>query len=240
MSRVDVLGVGFNNLDMGEAVLHALELIDKREGKYVVTPNPEIVMLARADEQLASAIEAAAMVLADGIGVVKGASILGRPLRGRVPGIDFATNLLGELAKRGGSVYLFGAKPGVAALAAEKMAAQFKGLRIAGVSDGYFTDDLEIKASIRGSDADFLMVCLGSPKQEKWMRENEGSLNVGLMAGLGGSLDVFSGTVERAPIRWQKLGLEWLYRLMKEPKRIGRMMNLPLFVIEAIKHRIRG
>lgn len=240
MSRTDVLGVGFDNVTKAEAVERALELIDAREGRYVVTPNPEIVMLAKENPALKEALAGADIVLPDGAGIVKGAAILGRPMKEKVPGIDFACGVMARLAERGGSVYLFGAKPGVAEAAAETLRTKFPGLVISGTSDGYFSDDGPIIEKIEDAAPDFLLVCLGAPKQELWMAKMSGKLPVGLMVGLGGSLDVFAGTVKRAPEAWQKLDLEWLYRLLKEPRRIGRMMKLPLFVIEAAGERLRG
>ncbi len=240
MSRTDVLGVGFDNVTKAEAVERALELIDAREGRYVVTPNPEIVMLAKENPALKEALAGADIVLPDGAGIVKGAAILGRPMKEKVPGIDFACGVMARLAERGGSVYLFGAKPGVAEAAAETLRTRFPGLVISGTSDGYFSDDGPIIEKIKDAAPDFLLVCLGAPKQELWMAKMSGKLPVGLMVGLGGSLDVFAGTVKRAPEAWQKLDLEWLYRLLKEPRRIGRMMKLPLFVIEAAGERLRG
>lgn len=240
MSRTDVLGVGFDNVTKAEAVERALALIDAREGRYVVTPNPEIVMLARENPALKEALAGADIVLPDGAGIIKGAAILGRPMKEKVPGIDFACGVMARLAERGGSVYLFGAKPGVAETAAETLRTKFPGLVISGTSDGYFSDDGPIIEKIKDAAPDFLLVCLGAPKQELWMAKMSGKLPVGLMVGLGGSLDVFAGTVKRAPEAWQKLDLEWLYRLLKEPRRIGRMMKLPLFVIEAAGERLRG
>ncbi len=240
MSRTDVLGVGFDNVTKAEAVERALALIDAREGRYVVTPNPEIVMLAKENPALKEALAGADIVLPDGAGIVKGAAILGRPMKEKVPGIDFACGVMARLAERGGSVYLFGAKPGVAEAAAETLRTKFPGLVISGTSDGYFSDDGPIIEKIEDAAPDFLLVCLGAPKQELWMAKMSGKLPVGLMVGLGGSLDVFAGTVKRAPEAWQKLDLEWLYRLLKEPRRIGRMMKLPLFVIEAAGERLRG
>lgn len=240
MSRTDVLGVGFDNVTKAEAVERALALIDAREGRYVVTPNPEIVMLARENPALKEALAGADIVLPDGAGIIKGAAILGRPMKEKVPGIDFACGVMARLAERGGSVYLFGAKPGVAEAAAETLRTKFPGLVISGTSDGYFSDDGPIIEKIKDAAPDLLLVCLGAPKQELWMARMSGKLPVGLMVGLGGSLDVFAGTVKRAPEAWQKLDLEWLYRLLKEPRRIGRMMKLPLFVIEAAGERLRG
>lgn len=233
MSRTDVLGVGFDDLTMEEAVEAALGFMNTRGAHYACTPNPEIVMAAKKDAALRSALGQADLVLADGVGVTKAAAMLKTPLKARVPGIDFATAVIARLAERGGSVYLFGARPGVAEAAAARLAEAYPGLSIAGTSDGYFTDDGPIIEKINASSPDFLMVCLGSPKQERWMSENAGRLSCGLMAGLGGSLDVLAGNVQRAPESWRKLGLEWLYRVIKEPKRLGRVARLPLFVLEA-------
>ena len=233
MSRIDVLGVGFDNLTMDEAVESALEKMQSRRAYYVCTPNPEIVMAARENAALLAALEGADLVLADGVGVTKAAAMLHTPLKSRVPGVDFAQNVIARLAAKGGSVYLFGAKPGVAEAAAAKLTERYPGIVIAGTSDGYFKDDAPIIEKINAAGPDFLMVCLGAPKQELWMAANAGALNCGLMAGLGGSLDVLAGNVQRAPEAWRKLGLEWLYRVIKEPKRIGRLAKLPLFVFEA-------
>ena len=238
--RTDVLGVGFDNVTMAEAVAYAFGRIGSRRGAYAVTPNPEIVWLCRKQPGLRRALDGAALVLPDGIGVVYAARILGTPLKGKVAGIDFASELIKQLAASGKSVYLFGAKPGVAESAAETLKARYKGLVIAGTADGYFSDDGPVIDDINGKKPDFLMVCLGAPKQEYWMASNAGKLDVGLMAGLGGSLDVFAGTVRRAPEAWQKLHLEWLFRLAKEPWRFARMMKLPLFLIAVIWRRIRG
>ena len=233
MSRIDVLGVSFDDLTMDEAVEIALGFMQERRACYACTPNPEIVMAAKGDAALRAALSGAELVLADGVGITKAAAMLGTPLKSRVPGIDFASNVISRLAQRGGSVYLLGAKPLVAEAAAEKLTQTYPGIVIAGTNDGYFTDDAPVIEKINAARPDFLMVCLGSPKQELWMSTNAGRLSCGLMAGLGGSLDVLAGNVQRAPETWRRLGLEWLYRVIKEPKRLGRVMKLPAFVLEA-------
>ncbi len=233
MSRIDVLGVSFDDLTMDEAVEIALGFMQERRACYACTPNPEIVMAAKGDAALRAALSGAELVLADGVGITKAAAMLGMPLKSRVPGIDFASNVISRLAQRGGSVYLLGAKPLVAEAAAEKLTQTYPGIVIAGTNDGYFTDDAPVIEKINAASPDFLMVCLGSPKQELWMSANAGRLSCGLMAGLGGSLDVLAGNVQRAPETWRRLGLEWLYRVIKEPKRLGRVMKLPAFVLEA-------
>jgi len=238
--RTDILGVAFDNLTMEQALDRAQELIARRQSAYAVTPNPEIVMLCRRDETLSEIVRQADLVLADGIGVVLGGKILGRPMAQKLPGIDFAAGLMERMAREGRSVYLLGAKPSVAEEAGRVLAGKYRGLVIAGCHDGYFADDRPVIQSINAARPDLLLVCLGAPKQEYWMYENREKLDVGLMAGLGGSLDVFAGKTERAPESWQRLGLEWLYRLLKEPRRIGRMAKLPLFVFAAVGARIRG
>ncbi len=238
--RTDVLGVGFDSLTMREAVAEALRLMAEKNAAYVVTPNPEIVMMCRKDAELASAISDAALVLPDGIGVVYGAKILGTPLKEKLPGIDFASALFAEMSQRNMSLFLLGAAPGVAEKAAEALLAAHPGLIISGTNDGYFPDDAPVVEKINAAEPDLLLVCLGAPKQELWMRKNASRLKVGLMAGLGGSLDVFAGITQRAPESWQKLGLEWLYRLTKDPSRIGRMANLPKFGFAVLGKRIKG
>ena len=230
-NTVDVLGVAFDNLTMDEAVDRAWALMAERKAAYVVTPNPEIVMVCREDPEARDAVSAAALTIPDGIGVIYGAKLLKTPLKEKVPGIDFTCRLFERMAAEGKRVFLFGSKPGVAEKARENLAARYPGLRFVGVNDGYFTDDGPILEKINAAAPDLLLVCLGAPKQEKWMHQNAPRLDVGLMVGAGGSLDVFAGTVERAPEKWQKAGLEWLYRLTKEPKRIGRMMKLPQFLL---------
>ena len=231
--RIDVLGVGFDNVTMDQAVAEGVRLMNEDGAHYVVTPNPEIVETCREDSEAMEAVRRADMVIADGIDVVYGAKILGTPLKGRVPGIEFAQNLMGRMAESGKSLFLLGAKPGIADQAAEKLKVRYPGLQIAGTHDGYFKEDGPVLTQIRDSGADVVFVCLGAPKQEKWMLHNGEATGAHLLVGLGGCLDVFSGNVQRAPEVFQKLGLEWFYRLLKNPSRIGRMMKLPLFLIHA-------
>ena len=234
---VDVLGVDFDKLTMEESLDRAMENIHGGKNAMVCTPNPEIVWLARKNTALKEALAQAEFVLADGVGITLGAKILGRPLPARLPGIDFAGGLLERLAQEGKSVFLYGAKPGVAKQAAQNLEERYPGLQIAGTADGYGEDEPVI-AQIQETRPDVLFVCLGAPRQELWMTRHREVLNVPLMAGLGGSLDVFSGTVKRAPPIFGRLGLEWLYRLAKNPRRIGRMLKLPLFLFAVIGQRL--
>ena len=238
MNRVNVLGVGIDNLTLSEAVDKALSLISEHRCAYMVTPNPEIVMAAWDDPKVSKAIENADLVIPDGVGVMQAARILGTPLREHMPGIDAATEIIKRLASRGGSVFLYGARPGVAEKAAERMKQCFPGLVICGTNDGYGNDDGAVVSKINAAKPDFVMVCLGVPKQELWMAKHAAKLDAGLMAGLGGTIDVFSGQVKRAPLIWQKLKLEWLYRCFEEPKRFRKIKRIPQFIIKAWRKRL--
>lgn len=229
------MGVGFDNVTMDEAIACGAKLIAQRNGAYCVTPNAEIVWEAMHDETFQAIVNGASLVLPDGAGVVLGAKILGRPLKGKVAGIDFADCMADHLAKNGGSLYLLGSKPGIAELAAENLRKKHPGLVISGTADGYFKDDEPVIEKIQAANPDVLFVCLGAPKQEKFMAKYKDRLHVGLMIGLGGSLDGFAGAVRRAPKWMIRCNLEWLYRLIKEPRRLGRMMRLPKFVLACRK-----
>ena len=146
--------------------------------------------------------------------------------------------MLSALNEMGGRLYLLGAKPGVAEEAGRRICARYPALVLCGTHDGYFKDEQAILPEIAAAKPDLLFVCLGAPKQEKWMARWGRHTGAKLAIGLGGCLDVFAGNVQRAPERWQKLGLEWAYRLKKEPKRIGRMAKLPLVLVKAAGQRI--
>ncbi len=234
------MGVGFDNLTMDEALNLAETYLDGRQSAYVVTPNPEIVWRCREDDRLKKAVSGATLVLPDGIGIIYGARILKRPLKERVPGVDFAEKLMARMAGRGKSVFLLGAKPGVAAQAAANLAAKYPGLVIAGTADGYFKDDEPVINAVNAANPDFLVIGLGAPKQqESWMAAHRDKLRVGIMGGFGGSIDVWAGTVARAPVSWQQANLEWLYRLLKQPSRFKRQIKLPLFLFAVIGQRLR-
>ena len=238
--RTDIMGVSFDDLTLGEAVATGATLARTPGLSYVVTPNPEIVNLARQSQDYQKLLNAADLVLPDGIGVVYAAKLLGTPLQGRVPGIDFASGLLGELAGSGEALYLLGGKPGVAQQAAENLKKAYPGLSICGTHDGYFQDNEAVAAQIQAAGAKVVFVCLGAPKQEWWIARYSAATGAQLMVGLGGALDVYAGAVKRAPEAWQKLGLEWCYRLLHQPSRVGRMAKLPLFLVQAMAQKGRG
>ena len=239
--RTEILGVAFDNVTMDEALDRAMELVEQKGTPHlVVTPNAEIVQQAGQDEEFSALIANADMVIPDGVGVIYASKILGRPLKGRVPGVDFAAGLMERMAKSGHRLFLLGAKPGVAEEAAERLTAAHPGLVICGTHDGYFKDDAAPAEIIRQAQADVVFVCLGAPRQEKWIVNNGAATGASLLIGLGGSLDVFAGRVERAPEAWQKAGMEWLYRAIKQPERLKRVAKLPLFLCSAVGARIKG
>ena len=237
--KTEILGVRFDNLTQQEAAQQGRQLLEEDKFHYVVTPNPEFLLAAEKNTQFRDVLNAADLVLPDGIGVVYSAKILGTPLKERVPGIEFAEAMLSALNEMGGRLYLLGAKPGVAEEAGRRICARYPALVLCGTHDGYFKDEQAILPEIAAAKPDLLFVCLGAPKQEKWMARWGQHTGAKLAIGLGGCLDVFAGNVQRAPERWQKLGLEWAYRLKKEPKRIGRMAKLPLVLVKAAGQRIR-
>jgi len=235
--RIDVLGVGFDSFTMDQAVAEARRLIAAGGSHYVVTPNPEIVEMCREDDDFRETVNAADMVLPDGIGIIYGAKLLGTPLRQRLPGADFAGCLMEVMAREGITLFLLGAKPGVAEQAAAKLREKYPGLKIVGTHDGYFQDSAPVAAEIRETGAQVVFVCLGAPKQERWMAEYGPATGAGLLLGLGGCLDVFSGNVKRAPVVFRKLGMEWFYRLLSNPSRAGRMLKLPRFMVHVMQEK---
>ena len=168
--RIDVLGVGFDNLTMAEAVARGAALLEEPGCHYVATPNPEIVEVCRENPEAMKAVNGADLVLPDGIGVVKGAAMLGTPLKEKTPGIEFAAGLMEKMAENGQALYLLGAKPGVAELAAERLQKQYPGLKIAGTHDGYFKEDAPVVAAIRESGADCVSVWARPSRSCGWRR----------------------------------------------------------------------
>ncbi len=238
--KIDILGVQFDDLTREEAAARGAELLAEDAFHYVVTPNPEFILASEKDEAFRTVLNRADLVLPDGVGVVYSAKILGTPLKERVAGIEFAADMLACLNGTGGRLYLLGAKPGVAEQAGRNITAQYPNITLCGTRDGYFKDEEEVLLSVAAARPDLLFVCLGAPKQEKWMARWGRHTGARLAIGLGGALDVFAGNVERAPERWRKLGREWAYRLKKEPRRIGRMAKLPLVLFQAAGTRLRG
>ena len=235
-----ILGVRVDKVTKAQALETFRQLLDGSRCELIVTPNAEIVEKASKTPQLRRIInEEAALVTPDGVGLIYASKLKGDPIEEKVAGIDFARSAIEICAQLGRSVYLLGSKPGVAEAAAANLEKEIPGLKIAGFRDGYFKEEEEasIVRQINESGADFLCVALGSPKQEYFVIRHRDMLKVKAAAGLGGSLDIWSGQLNRAPAFYIDHGLEWLYRMIQEPKRLKRLPALPVFLIKAAIRR---
>ncbi len=230
--RYDILGVTFDNVTLAEALARAKGFLDEDGPHTVVTPNAEIVYQVSRNPSARDALNAAALVLPDGVGILRAADTLGLPICERVAGIDFAQALLPILADRKEPVFFLGAGPGVAAQAAQNMAQAHPGLTVCGVQDGYYRreEEADVVDRIAAAGAKVVFVCLGAPRQELFMKQYGDRTGARLLVGLGGTFDVWAGHVNRAPKLFIRLGLEWFYRLLRQPSRFGRIMKLPAFL----------
>lgn len=230
--RVIVLGVGIDKVTMDEAVVQIQEFIGKGIPHLIATANAEMVMLAQSDTTLATILASADLVVPDGAGVVWAARYHGQRLAERVAGFDLTQRLLAVSARLGYRVYFFGGVPGIAEAAAVAAQQRYPGIRIVGIRDGFFqeSEQASIVDVINQTQPHILFVALGVPKQEKWLYSHLSELKVPVCIGVGGTFDVMAGVAKRAPLWMQQIGLEWLYRLLRQPQRIGRMAALPKFV----------
>lgn len=234
--KINILGVNVDMVTIDEAVDTICSFLNEDKLHSVYTPNSEIIMMAYKDAEFAEVLNKSELLTADGIGVVYASKILKKPLKERAAGYDIAKKLLAELDKSEKKLFLFGGKPGIAEKAEENIKNEYKNINIVGTRNGYFKPDEEqgIIDEINNSGADVLFVCIGAPAQEKFIDRNRDKLKVKVAMGIGGSLDVFAGVAERAPKFWCDTGLEWLYRLIKEPKRFVRMLALPKFGLTVV------
>ena len=232
--RVNILGVDVDAVTMAEAVNVVRRAMDTRAGVMVATANAEMLMRATHDEELRRILNASALVVPDGAGTVWAARHLGHAMPERVAGYDLAQELLRCAPAEGRRVYFFGSAPGVAEKAKAKAEQLYPGIEIVGVRNGFFSsaDNAAIIAEIRAACPDLLLVALGVPKQEKWIAAHLAELDVPAAIGVGGTLDVMAGVMKRAPYWMQKAKLEWLFRGLMQPKRAGRLLALPKFVLK--------
>ena len=234
-----LFGVGFCNLTLDETVRRAEEILASPKASHIaVTPNSVSLLQSRKDPRLREAYRQANLVLPDGVGIVWASRLLGVPLKERVTGIDLAEALLKQASVNGQRVFLLGGKDGVAERAARRLEERFPGLTITGTHHGYFSKEIEPLAAIRKARPQILLVGMGVPKQEAWMLASAAALQVPLMIGVGGALDVFAGDRRRASRCWQRLGLEWLYRLAHQPRRIRKVPAIPCFIGHVLWTRV--
>ncbi len=231
MDKVNILGVKVDKATDREACERIYDMLSEDRPHWVFTPNSEIIMLAYKDDEFRDILNKADLLTADGIGVVYASRILKNPIAERAAGYDIACLVIEKIAKSGHRLFLFGGREGVAELAKKKLEEKYPFINIVGTRNGYFKpeEESEIVAEINEARPDVVFVCLGAPAQEKWIARNSEKMNAKVFMGVGGSLDVIAGTAERAPDAWCKHGVEWLYRLLKQPSRFWRMMALPKF-----------
>lgn len=229
-----LLGFGIDTFGFEDAVTYAKDLISNQKGGQIVTINPEMIEQGLKDSNFAQVLNNADIVIPDGVGVKIGLKIKGVDTQ-RIAGIEFSYRLLQECAKDSTSVALIGAKPDIIKKAADNLKEQIPNLNITYVQDGYFTNINDVYWGLGEKKPKLVLVALGSPKQEYFIQEYRKTHPETLMIGVGGSFDVWSGTVQRAPEIYQKLGLEWLYRTIKEPWRFKRIFpTLPRFLFRVI------
>lgn len=242
MSICRILGVPFADITPEEAVEKAVSYLNNNGKSMIFTPNPEMVMEARKNEEFMEILNASTMNVPDGIGIVYGSKFTSSPIKHRVAGYDLVQDVFDKMKDMGKTAYFFGGAPGIADRAKEAMEAKHKGLKVVGTANGYFDDkrEKEIIAEINELKPDLLLVGIGFPKQEKWIYTHIKDLNIKTAVGVGGSFDVMSGNVKRAPKFFINHGLEWFYRLITQPSRFVRMMQLPLFMLVVIKSKFFG
>lgn len=229
-NRINILGTEFDNFT--EKQFHELIStdLDNHANKFIATPNPEIVLSARNNTRFSNIVNNADYVIPDGIGIIKGANMLGTPMHERITGFDTLMFLIKQANEKHLKLYMVGSKPEVIEASAKRIEKEFPNIDLVGFHDGYFEDDSSIAAEIAEKQPNIVLVALGSPKQEYFINKFRDRCTA-VWIGVGGSFDVFSGTKKRAPEIIQKLSLEWFYRLVKEPTRIGRMLAIPKYLL---------
>lgn len=220
--RVDVLGCALDCVTLGDAVTYCDEVIRSRGFAQHMAVNAAKLVAMRNDGQLRESVNRCELITADGQSIVWASRLLGDPLPCRVPGIDLMEALLARAGDAGYRVYILGAKAEVLERAVERMRLNHPELVLAGYRDGYYADadEAEVAAQIARTRPDILFVAMSSPRKEYFLATHGQSIEVPFVMGVGGSIDVYAGLVQRAPVVWQKAGLEWLYRLIQEPRRL--------------------
>ena len=238
--RVDILGVGFDRVALVDAVARIEQRLDRGERTFIITANPEFVMLCRETPEVAEIAEHADLVVPDGTGAVVASRLLGDPLPGRAPGRLLVDRLAAVATERRLSLFLLGAGPGIAERAAARLLDRHPDLRIAGTYAGSADDDGDVVPRVLAAAPDVVLVAFGMPKQERWIARNLTRLpSVRVAVGVGGSLDYLAGAAKAPPAVVHAVGLEWLWRLAREPQRWRRQRVLPLFVVLVLLARLR-
>jgi len=232
-----ILGVQVNIENYDQLIPKVFRNIEDKKKSLVVAINPEKLMKAKEDPELKALLNRAEFQIPDGIGIIIASKLKKGTISSRITGIDMMDRIVREAARTGRSVFLYGAKPGVADKAAQQLKQTYPDLIVAGTQDGYESDSSKVMDTINKAQPDILFVAMGSPKQEQWIEQHRDNLYPTLYQGVGGSFDVLAGNVKRAPAAFQRVGAEWLYRLLKEPSRLKRQMNLPKFLFEVFTQK---
>jgi N-acetylglucosaminyldiphosphoundecaprenol N-acetyl-beta-D-mannosaminyltransferase len=235
-TRAVVLGCHIDRLDMTQTLGRCEDLIARREFAQHVAINAAKLVAMQHDPELRRIVEACELVSADGQAVVWASRLLGDPLPERVAGIDLMQELLALAERRGFRVFILGAKPGVLEQACERIMAKHPRLRLVGTRDGYFSEaeEADVAEQVRDARPDILFVAISSPRKEYWLGRYGRTIDVPFIMGVGGAIDVMAGITQRAPKPFQRVGLEWAYRLAQEPRRLfGRyaVTNLQFMVL---------
>ena len=231
-NKIKIMGIPFINKTK-ESILndYLKQAVENEEKKFIVTANPEIVMKTREDSNYKKIVQSADLIVPDGIGIVLASKWQGTPIKERVPGIELMEDMLLYADKHKKTCYFLGAKEEVNRALIMNIKAKYPDLIIGGFHHGFFDlNDENIIDRVKESKADFIFVALGYPRQEEWIFNNYDRFNKGIFMGVGGSFDVLSGSVKRAPEKWIKYNLEWLYRLLKQPLRFMRFFVVIKFV----------
>jgi N-acetylglucosaminyldiphosphoundecaprenol N-acetyl-beta-D-mannosaminyltransferase len=240
----DLLGMRISRVNRTQALELLQQFIDSAAPHHIVTADAAGHVIAAGDPEFLRIVNSAALVTPDSTGILWAARKLGTPLEERVSGVDLAEQLCAESARRGYGVYFYGAAPGVAEDAAETMRGRYPGCSIVGTADGFQNtpeQQAALLSDIQAKRPAVLLVAMGIPKQEKWISDHLQQLGVSVCMGVGGTFDVFSGRVSRAPGWMQRNGLEWLYRLWKNPKKYTKVAALPWFVLRVLtRQRLKG
>jgi N-acetylglucosaminyldiphosphoundecaprenol N-acetyl-beta-D-mannosaminyltransferase len=241
LARIDILSVPVDNVTQGEALDRLITDMGGKRARILVTPNPEMIMLSQKDPEYLKVLQSADLVAPDGIGVVLASKLGGKPLKGRVTGCDLMVALLARMSGLGMTAYFLGAAPGVAEKAKISMESKYPGLKIIGAQNGYFDKEQErlICSDITAKRPDLLMLGLSMGQAERFAAAHR-DLPVGVIACVGGTIDILGGNVKRAPVIFRKLGIEWLWRLLSNPSRAKRQLALPVFVWRIFSSYVLG
>ena len=240
MDSVEILGARVDDATYADLLDQVDAFVDSGKPHHVITVNVEMLVAAHDDPEFAAVLDRGDLNVADSVGVMLAARLLGRPLRQRVTGSDGIYRLAAHSAKKGYRPFLLGAAPGVAELAAQNLKLENPRLDLAGTYAGSprASDEHDIIQRIRAANPDLLLVAYGVPAEEKWIARNRLRLGVPVMIGVGGAFDFAAGVTKRAPHWMRRLGLEWLFRLVSEPWRWRRQLALPRFALLVIKQRL--